>query len=122
MLETQPTARGHWEGSTRPASGNKWIVWTGRFLSALPVLMMLLSSAMKLARTPQVLESWGSKFGYPASTLLPIGLIELACVIVYVTPRTAVLGAILVSAYLTAAFSTHLRIGDPAGGLPVILA
>ena len=103
---------------TSPRS--KGAAWTGRVLSALPVVMMLLSSTMKLAHAPQVTESWG-RFGYPASTLTPIGLIELACVVVYVIPRTAVLGAILVSGYLAAAFSTNFRIGDPEGVLPLLL-
>jgi hypothetical protein len=104
-----------------PAPRSNAAVWTGRVLSTLPVLMMLMSSVMKLAHAPQVVESWGSKFGYPPSTLTPIGLTELACVVLYVIPHTAVLGAVLVGGYLAAAFATHLRVGDPGGALPLVL-
>src|SRR5262245_43327391 len=95
------------------APPKKWVVWTGRILSALPALIMLLSGTMKLLRIPQVVATWEPQFGYPLSTLTPIGLVEVGCVVIYAVPRTAVLGTILVSGYLTAAFATHLRIGDP---------
>jgi hypothetical protein len=96
---------------------NKRAVWAGYVLSALPVLMMLFSASLKIAHADAFVQMWGSKFGFPIGSLIPIGLLELACVVVYLIPRTAVLGAILVSCYLAAAFTAHIRIEDPAGGL-----
>ncbi len=93
----------------RPRS---WPLWIGRILSALPILIMLLSASMKLIRQPLVLEQMAGKFGYPESTMVGIGLVELACVVIYLVPRTAVLGAVLVTAYLGGAIATHVRVGD----------
>jgi len=89
-----------------------WRVWTGRILSALPVLMLLLSSSMKLMHQPKFIEMWVGHFGYPESAATGIGLLELACAIVYAVPRTRVLGAILVTGYLGGAIATHVRIGE----------
>jgi hypothetical protein len=91
----------------------KWMLWTGRVLSALPVLAMAASAAMKLSRQPQMLDMFTGKFGYPASSLLPIAILELTCVVLYAIPRTAVLGAVLLTGYLGGAVATHVRVGDP---------
>jgi len=63
----------------------------GWILSAIPVLMLTMSAVMKLLRSPGVMENWGPKFGYPEGALLAIGLVELACAMLYALPRTAVL-------------------------------
>lgn len=104
-----------------PPSRKKWVLWTGRALSALPVLLMVFSASMKLMHAPQVVEQWVGKFGYPESSLTGIGLLELACVLVYLIPRTAVLGAVLLAGYLGGAVATHVRIGDPSFVMPLIL-
>jgi hypothetical protein len=83
--------------------------------------MMLMSGAMKLTRQPQVLEVWHGRFGYLDRTLLPIALVELACAVLYVIPRTAVLGAVLVTGYLGGAVATHVRVGDPSFVMPLVL-
>lgn len=88
-------------------------LWTGRILSALPVLMMLMSAVMKFMKPAPVVETFISKLGYPESTLVPIGVLELACVVLYAIPQTAVLGAVLVTGYLGGAIATHVRVGDP---------
>jgi DoxX-like family len=85
-------------------------LWTGRVLSGLPTLLMVFSAAMKLQGSPQVVEFFVGKFGYPPSSLVPIGMLEVLCTIVYLIPRTAVLGAILLTGYLG---TTHVRVGDP---------
>lgn len=97
-----------------------WKTWTGRVLSALPVLMMVFSAAMKLTHNPQVMEGWVGKGGYPLGTLTPIAIVELACVLLYVIPRTSVLGALLLTAYLGGAVATHVRVGEPFV-IPIIL-
>ena len=102
------------------SSSKPWMVWTGRVLSALPVLMMSVGAAFAFARTPQVLEGM-SKFGYQESAVLLVGVLELGSVLVYVIPRTAVLGAILMTGYLGGAVATHVRIGDPGWPTALIL-
>jgi DoxX-like family len=96
-------------------------IWAGRIVGAVPVLLMAMSATMKLLRTPQVLESWGPHFGYPEAALLAIGVVELACAVIYAIPRTAVLGAILITGFLGGATATHVRVGEMAFVAPVIL-
>jgi hypothetical protein len=76
---------------------------------------------MKLMHAPQFVEQWVGKLGYAETSLTGIGLLELACVVVYVIPRTAVLGAVLLTGYLGGAVATHVRIGDPGFVTPLIL-
>jgi hypothetical protein len=113
IADTQTEAAAH-----RP---KKWILWTGRILSALPILMMLLSASMKFMRPPEVVDSFVHKFGYPESELLILGIVELACALLYAIPRTAFLGAILVTGYFGGAIATQVRIGDPTFVGPLLL-
>jgi hypothetical protein len=87
-------------------------LWAGRVMSAVAVLFLLFDSACKLMRLAPVVEAT-AKLGYPASTILPIGLVLLACVVVHVIPRTAIVGAVLLTGYLGGAIATHVRVGDP---------
>ncbi len=88
-------------------------------MSALPVLMLLFSAAMKLMKAAPVLEGF-ARFGYPENVAVGIGVVELLCVTLYVLPRTSVLGAILLTGYLGGAIATHVRIGEPFIG-PLVL-
>lgn len=106
--------------TTTAVSTKAWQLWTGRVLSGLPALMMLFSASMKLSHAPQFVEMWTGKLGFPESALSPIGILELVCVVTYLVPRTAVLGAGLLSAYLGGAVASHVRVGDPFV-VPVIL-
>ena len=99
---------------------SKTALWTGRVMSALPVLLILLGSVMKLMMHPSVLEGF-ARAGIPERLILPVGLIELVCVVVYLIPRTSVLGAILMTGLLGGATITTLRVGDPTYPMPVIL-
>jgi hypothetical protein len=99
---------------------SKTALWTGRVMSALPVLLILLGSVMKLMKHPSVLEGF-ARAGVPERLILPVGLIELVCVLVYLIPRTSVLGAILMTGLLGGAAITTLRVGDPTYPMPVIL-
>lgn len=94
-------------GSATPA----WKLWVGRVLSALPVLALLFSGSLKVSHAPFFLEKW-SGFGYAVETATPIGVVEIACALLYVIPRTRILGAILVTGYLGGAIATHVRVGD----------
>lgn len=107
------------ELSNAPATGaraghpSRGRLWLSRVISALPILLMLFSAALKLKRVPEVIEVFSGKFGYPPGTIVPIGIAELTCVVLYAIPQTAVLGAVLMSAYLGGAVATHVRVGDP---------
>jgi hypothetical protein len=78
-----------------------------------------MSAVMKLSQSPDVVKGFGD-FGYDPSILVPLGIVELLCVILYVIPQTAVLGAILLTGYLGGATATHVRVGD-AFIAPVIM-
>ena len=90
-----------------------WVVWTSRVLSAIPVLMLLLSGVMKIMHGPQVVEAFIGKYGWPERLLAPLGVIEVLCTLIYVVPQTAVLGAVLMTGYLGGAIATEVRIGSP---------
>ena len=98
------------DAQTAPVS--KKMLWAGRVVSALPVLTLLMSGVMKLVKPAAVVEEF-IRLGYDESHVLGLGILEIACTIVYVIPRTAVLGAILLTGYLGGAVATHVRIGDP---------
>ena len=72
---------------------------TGLFI-ALPALMLFFSASMQLSRAPQVVEMFTGKFGFEKSALTPIGILEIVVTVLYLIPRTAVFGAILIAAYL----------------------
>ena len=99
---------------------SKAALWTGRVMSALPVLLILLGSVMKLMKHPSVLEGF-ARAGLSERLIVPVGLIELVCVVVYLVPQTSVLGAILMTGLLGGATITTLRVGDPTYPMPVIL-
>ena len=85
---------------------------TGRILSSIAVLFLIFDSVAKLLQVQPVLKG-SIELGYPASTVFPIGVILLLCVITYLIPRTSVLGAVLLTGYLGGAIATHLRVGNP---------
>jgi DoxX-like family len=87
-------------------------LWAGRILSALPVLFLLMDGIMKLVKPEPVVKAT-IELGYPESVIVTLGIILLVCVVFYVVPRTAVLGAILLTGYLGGAIATHVRVGNP---------
>lgn len=87
-------------------------VWTGRVLSTLAVLFLIMDAAMKLLRVPQAVQGT-VELGYPASVLVPLGIIQVVCLIAYLVPRTSILGAILWTGYLGGAIATHVRLENP---------
>lgn len=80
-------------------------------MSALPVLMLVMSAVMKFAKPQPVVESF-AHLGIPETLALPLGILELVCTVIYLVPRTSVLGAILLTGYLGGATCTTLRVGD----------
>ena len=99
------------EPSPPTPANPKILTWTGYVLSTLPVLLLLLSAAMKLVKPPSVIQGF-AHFGYPEGLIAGIGIAELACTVLYLIPRTAVLGAILLTGYLGGATATCLRAGE----------
>ena len=85
---------------------------TGRILSSIAVLFLILDGVAKLLQLSPAIKGT-IELGYPASTVFPMGVILLLCVITYLIPRTSVLGAVLLTGYLGGAIATHLRIGNP---------
>lgn len=98
--------------------------WAGRICGAVPVLMMGVSAVFKLVgaftQDPQMAQNW-AHFAYPPETMLPIGVVELGCAVLYAVPRTSVLGAILITGYLGGAVATHVRVGEPVWVAPLLL-
>ena len=88
------------------------LVWSGRVVSFFAALPFAPSAAMKLVRHPEVVKGM-AQLQLPDSMILPLGILELLCLVVYVVPRTAVLGAILLTGYIGGAMLTHLRLGEP---------
>lgn len=87
-------------------------VVAGRVITALPVLFLLFDTVIKLIKIDPVVDSF-AQLGYAVSLARGIGLLELVCLAAYVFPRTAVLGAVLLTGYLGGAVATHLRAGSP---------
>ena len=110
---SSPTSKELATPSRDPAAPrSKTALWAGRILSALGVLFMLMDASMKLLQLPVAVEGT-TVLGYPASVVFPLGVIQLVCLVAYLVPRTAVLGAILWVGYLGGAVATHVRLGDP---------
>jgi hypothetical protein len=92
------------------ASGK--IVWTSRVITVLVSLLFLFSAAMKFVGGAEVKEGM-THLGLPESMVIPLGILEAACTVVYLIPATSVLGAILLAGYIGGAICTHWRVGDP---------
>jgi hypothetical protein len=91
---------------------SKTVLWAGRVLSALAVLFLALDGALKALSLPPAVEAT-AQLGYPAGMVAGIGVLLLVCLAIYVVPRTAVLGAILLTGYLGGAIATQVRAGGP---------
>ena len=89
-------------------------IWTGRAMSGLVILFLLMDGAIKMVPIQPVIDSL-KELGYPASDSFArlLGLIVLACTALYAWPRTAVPGAILLTGLFGGAIASHLRLGDP---------
>ncbi len=89
----------------------KGMTWTGRALSALAIAPFVMGAAMSFTGNPQAVAGL-ARYGWPATMLVPVALIEAVCVLVYLLPPVSVLGAILLTGYLGGAVATHLRVGE----------
>lgn len=87
------------------------VVWTGRVLSGLSVLVLAISAVMKFVK-PADFDEGMRHIGWAATKANGLAVLELACAVLYLIPRTAVLGAILITGYLGGAIATHVRVDD----------
>lgn len=101
---------------------SKKTLWAGYIISALPVLFLLMDGVMKLFK-PEIVIKSTVELGYKESVIVPLGVVLLFCTILYAIPRTAVLGAILLTGYLGGAVATHVRAETGAFSIvfPVIM-
>ena len=95
----------------RTSSVSSARLWIGRVLCALPALFLLMDAAMKLIKIQPVIDAQ-AQLGY-TDIARPLGVLVLVCTLLYTWPRTAVLGAILLTGLFGGAIASHVRVGDP---------
>ena len=84
----------------------------GYVLTGLVAAFLAFDTVMKLLQLAPAVQGT-TELGYPAGTVVVIGAIELVCLVLYLIPRTSVLGALVLTGYLGGAIATHLRVGSP---------
>ena len=99
-------------------SVSKSSAWAGRIISVLVVLFLLFDSAIKVLKLAAAVDGT-VQVGYPATVVRPLGIVLLACVILYVIPRTSILGAILLTGYLGGATATMVRLSNALFWMPI---
>lgn len=97
--------------ATGAETRSKKMIWAGRILTVLTASFMLLDSILKIVKPVQVLEA-NARLAYPVSSLTGIGIALIVCTLIYVTPRTRFLGAILLTGYLGGAVASNVRAGS----------
>lgn len=94
------------------STSEKIMIWSGRVISSLMAFVFGMSAIMKFKGGPELSEGM-AHMGLPDSMILPLAILELTCLLIYLLPWTAVLGAILLTGYLGGAICIHWRVGDP---------
>jgi hypothetical protein len=89
-----------------------WMTRSGYVLTRLVLLFFMLDATIKLLRLPIVIETI-TQLGWPERSAILLGVLQLTCAVLYAIPKTSVLGALLMTAYLGGAVATHVRIGSP---------
>lgn len=92
--------------------GARWVVWAGRLVSLIPVFILLSSARWKLTHNAWYVAEW-KRIGYGPAALNGIGFVQVACIVLYLIPQTAVLGTVLLTGYLGGAIASYVRIGEP---------
>jgi hypothetical protein len=95
------------DDATTPA----WMLWAGRIIAAVPVLIVLMSARWKLTSDPWYVQEWG-RIGWQAGALPLVASLQLVAITLYVIPPTAVLGAVLLTGYMGGAIASYVRIGE----------
>ena len=98
--------------AVQPVRLSKMTLWTGRILSAFAVLFLLMDGLGKVFREPTVVEAT-TQLGYSPNLVVSLGILALACTVLYVVPQTSTLGAVLLTGFLGGAVASNLRVGSP---------
>jgi hypothetical protein len=93
-------------------AGSRGARRTGHALRGIAIAFLAFDASMKLLQVPAAVEGT-TQLGYPVESLLYIGLAQAAFLLLYIVPRTAILGAVLWTGYLGGAVATHVRMGNP---------
>jgi hypothetical protein len=112
------------EYGAQTAPVSKGQLWAGRVLSGIGVLFMLFDTVIHAMKPAPVVQGFG-QLGFPLGAAIPLSSIEFVCIVLYLIPRTSVLGAILLTGYLGGAVAVQVRIGAPLFGavlFPVYIA
>ena len=110
--------------ATQAGSLSNKSLWAGRIISGLVTAFMVFDGVNHLLKPAPVVEGF-AKLGFPIRLAVPLGIIELVCVLFYVVPRTSILGAIFLTGYLGGAIAIQLPTGNPFFGevlFPVYIA
>jgi len=108
----QTAAFSHTPTPLAPQHASVKAVWIGRTLTAFAILFLTFDTALKVLQLPVALEAT-QQLGFTAQAVFIVGLIEAACLVLYLVPRTALLGAVLWTGYLGGAIATHVRAESP---------
>lgn len=100
------------QSATPAQPTSKIALWAGYIITTLVVLFLLFDCTIKLLNLPMAIDGT-VVLGYPASVVVPLGILQLICLMIYLLPQTSVLGAILITGYLGGAIATHVRLGNP---------
>jgi hypothetical protein len=87
---------------------NKLKLWVGRVFSGMITVALVATAAMKISHVPRAMVDGLTSVGIPERAIVPIALLELACLALYLVPRTTVLGAVLLTGYFGGAIVVHI--------------
>src|ERR1041385_3264670 len=89
-----------------------WMVWSGRVISPAPVYIGRASARWKTTHDPWYIREW-TRIGWPLAEINGVGMVQIACIILYLIPQTALLGTVLLTGYLGGAIASYVRMGEP---------
>jgi hypothetical protein len=96
----------------RETGGKRWMLWVGWVVSLWPVFVVLSSATWKLTRNQWYVTEF-TRIGWPESALPLLAFLQLGCIVLFIIPPTAVLGAVLLTGYLGGAIAAYTRMGEP---------
>lgn len=96
-----------------------WKIWLSRICSGLITLAIVASAIMKIAHAPTMVEAM-TKLGFSEGALAPLAMVELACLAIYHIPKTAILGAVLLTGYFGGAILAHVLGGESIAPVALI--
>ena len=111
----EPAADSVTQSANQPSSVSGKSLWAGRIITGLVAAFLLFDAVIHLMKPAPVVDAF-AKLGLPLSLAVTLGIVELVCVVLYVVPRTSILGAILLTGYLGGAIATQMRTGNSLFG------